>query len=308
MTNYHTWNTRCDKMENNVNLNLLNVLILLKTHRNMRTVAKILGKSESAISKDISKLRKEFGDDLFIKTQEGFVPTYYLSQIYPELELAYTQLISIVNKPIDFQPNLYRKLISIAIADAEYDRMVSLLYPKLAEHFPQAKFSFVSWNPDSLEDIRQGKIDCGIHLQNERYSKDFYQKTLKVDQMVTAVHKKHDVGSWNSVKDIPFVFIDVPGWNDFNYQFTDILPKEYREHISHTVRVDKLASALDMAAKARVAIQCPTRYLSEDFTVIPYPQEIRFDIAYSFYCLQTKRHSPLTKLLKNIISDCYQKC
>lgn len=292
-------------MENNINLNLLNVLILLKTHRNMRTVAKILGKSESAISKDISKLRKEFGDDLFIKTQEGFIPTFYLSQIFPELESAYTQLISIVNKPIEFQPHLYQELICIAIADAEYDRMVSLLYPKLAEHFPLAKFSFISWNPESLEELRQGKIDCGIHLQNECCSKDFYQKTLKVDQMVAAVHKKYNIESWNSLKDIPYVFIDVPGWNDFNYRFTDILPKEHREHVSYVVRVDKIASALEIATTSKVAIQCPTRYLSEDFTVIPYPQDIRFDIAYSFYCLQTKRHSPLNKLLRNIISLCY---
>ncbi|MBO2656068.1 LysR family transcriptional regulator [Shewanella algae] len=292
-------------MESNVNLNLLNVLILLKTHRNMRTVAKVLGKSESAISKDISKLRKGFGDDLFIKTQEGFKPTYYLSQIFPELESAYTQLTSIVSKPIEFQPHLYQKLISIAIADAEYDRMVTLLYPKLTEHFPQAKLNFITWNPDSLEDLRQGKIDCGIHLQNKNYSKDLYQKTLKVDQMVTAVHKKHGVDSWNGVKHVPYVFIDVPGWNDFNYWFEKILPKEHKEHMSYIVRVDKLASALDIATKTKVAIQCPTRYLSEDFTVIPYPQNIRLDIAYSFYCLQTKRHSPLNKLLRYIINQCY---
>ncbi|EGQ8146531.1 LysR family transcriptional regulator, partial [Vibrio parahaemolyticus] len=38
-------------MENRVNLNLINILILLKKYKSMRVVAKILGKSESAISK-----------------------------------------------------------------------------------------------------------------------------------------------------------------------------------------------------------------------------------------------------------------
>ncbi|WP_323217435.1 hypothetical protein [Vibrio parahaemolyticus] len=37
-----------------MNLNLINLLILLKKHKSMRIVAKILGKSESAISMRIS--------------------------------------------------------------------------------------------------------------------------------------------------------------------------------------------------------------------------------------------------------------
>ncbi|TOK65463.1 LysR family transcriptional regulator, partial [Vibrio parahaemolyticus] len=73
-------------MENRVNLNLINILILLKKYKSMRVVAKILGKSESAISKDVSKLSNEFSEVLFVKTKNGFEPSYYLEQIYPELE------------------------------------------------------------------------------------------------------------------------------------------------------------------------------------------------------------------------------
>ncbi|EGQ8045197.1 LysR family transcriptional regulator, partial [Vibrio parahaemolyticus] len=76
-------------MENNVNLNLIRTLILLKKHKNMRTVAKILDKSESAISKDISKLNKEFAKELFIRTRNGFEASYYLEQIFQELEFTY---------------------------------------------------------------------------------------------------------------------------------------------------------------------------------------------------------------------------
>ncbi|ENO8417358.1 LysR family transcriptional regulator [Vibrio mimicus] len=307
MTINHAWNTRCDKMENRVNLNLINTLILLKKYRSMRTVAKILGKSESAVSKDLSKLRNEFSDNLFIKTQNGFEPTHYLEQIYDDLESAYLLLVGVVNKPIEFQPHLYQELITIAIADAEYDRIVNLLYPKLFAQFPQAKLNFVTWKQDSLENLLQGKIDCGIHLQNESYSKDFYQKTLKKDQIVTAIHKQHGITQWDEAKNLPFVFIDVPGWNEFSYRFEEVLPKENKEDVTYVVRVDKLASALNIAANTKVAIQSPTQYLSDEFTVIPYPKGVSFDIAYSFYCLQTKRHSPLIQRVSDIISQCYQE-
>ncbi|MCF7362275.1 LysR family transcriptional regulator [Vibrio sp. A1-b2] len=271
----------------------------------MRTVAKVLGKSESAVSKDLSKLRNEFSDSLFIKTQNGFEATHYLDEIYDDLESAYFQLVNVVNKPIEFQPHLYQDLITIAIADAEYDHIVSHLYPKLMKYFPKAKFNFVTWKQESLENLLQGNIDCGVHLQNDSYSKDFYQKTLKVDQIVTAVHKQFGITQWQETKQLPFVFIDVPGWNEFSYRFEDILPKEHKQDITYCVRVDKLASALSIAANSRTAIQCPTRYLDDDFSVIPYPKGVSFDVAYSFYCLQTKRHSPLIQLLHQLINECY---
>ena len=292
-------------MENKVNLNLINTLILLKKHRSMRTVAKVLGKSESAVSKDLSKLRNEFSDSLFIKTQNGFEATHYLDEIYDDLESAYFQLVNVVNKPIEFQPHLYQDLITIAIADAEYDHIVSHLYPKLMKYFPKAKFNFVTWKQESLENLLQGSIDCGVHLQNDSYSKDFYQKTLKVDQIVTAVHKQFGITQWQETKQLPFVFIDVPGWNEFSYRFEEILPKEHKQDVSYCVRVDKLTSAMNIATNSMVAIQCPTRYLSNDFSVIPYPKGVSFDVAYSFYCLQTKRHSPLIQLLHQLIRECY---
>lgn len=307
MTNNQTWNTKCDKMENSVNLNLINLLILLKKHRSMRVVAKILGKSESAISKDLSKLRNEFSDNLFIKTQSGFEATHYLEQIYPELESTYLKLISIVNKPIEFQPQQYDELITIAIAEAEYEHIITSLYPQLIEQFPKAKLKFITWNYDSVDKMRAGEITCGIHLQNERFSKDLYQKALQVEKMVAAVHKRYQIKHWDEIKKLPFVFIDVPAWNELNYQFKEVLPKVYSSDILYNVRVDRLKSALDIATQSKVALQIPANYLTDDFSIVPYPENIDFKIAYSFYCLQTEKNNPLVQILQKLISGCYVK-
>ncbi|MFG6212823.1 LysR family transcriptional regulator, partial [Vibrio parahaemolyticus] len=174
-----------------MNLNLINILILLKKYKSMRVVAKILGKSESAISKDVSKLSNEFSEVLFVKTKNGFEPSYYLEQIYPELEASYLQLVRVVNKPIDFEPLEYRELIHIVITEAEYERVVASLYPKLINQFPKAKLKLSTWNQDSLESLLKGNVDCAIHLQNERIPKDIYQTTLKIDQISAAIHRKH---------------------------------------------------------------------------------------------------------------------
>ncbi|EGQ7895797.1 LysR family transcriptional regulator [Vibrio parahaemolyticus] len=292
-------------MENRVNLNLINLLILLKKHKSMRIVAKILGKSESAISKDVAKLSNEFSEVLFVKTKNGFEPSYYLEQIYPELEASYLQLVRVVNKPIEFEPLEYRELIHIVITEAEYERVVASLYPKLVNQFPKAKLKLSTWNQDSLESLLQGNVDCAIHLQNERIPKDIYQTTLKIDQISAAIHRKHQIDTWDELKKIPFVFIDVPSWNEFNYRFEEILTPESRGDISYKIRVDKLKSALDIAEKSKIAIQLPLRYLNDNFKIIPYPNDVSFNIAYSFYCRQTEKHSPLITILQEMIEDCY---
>lgn len=273
----------------------------------MRIVAKILGKSESAISKDLSKLRNEFSDNLFVKTQNGFQATHYLEQIYPDLESTYLKLISIVNQPIEFQPSQYQELITIAIAEAEYERIVSILHPKLIEQFPRAKLKFITWNTDSLSKMMEGEITCGIHLQNERFSKDIYQKVLQATEIVAAVHERYHIMHWDEIKRLPFVFIDVPAWNELSYQFKDILPKAYSSDISYSVRVDRLKSALDIASKAKLAIQVPATFLDSDFIIVPYPEDIEFNVAYSFYCLQTEKHNPLVQILQKMINQCYLK-
>ena len=292
-------------MENRVNLNLINLLILLKKHKSMRIVAKIIGKSESAISKDVAKLSNEFSEVLFVKTKNGFEPSYYLEQIYPELEASYLKLVNVVNKPIKFEPLEYRELIHIVITDAEYERVVACLYPKLIRKFPKAKLKLSTWNQDSLEALLQGDVDCAIHLQNERIPKDIYQKTIKTDEIVAVVHKEHQIDTWDELKKIPFVFIDVPSWNEFSYRYEEILPAESRRDISYKIRVDKLKSALDIAEQSKIAIQLPKRYLSDNFKIIPYPNNVNFNIAYSFYCRRTEKHNPLIKMIQKMVEDCY---
>lgn len=293
-------------MENKVNLNLLNIIILLKMHKSMRMVAKILGKSESAISKDLSKLRSEFSDELFIKTKNGFEPTYFLNQIYKDLENVYMKLIELVNTPVNFDPENYTNTISIAIAEPEYDYIVDRLYPRLVQKFPKAKFCFEVWNRNSLNNILCGKVLCGIHFQNENLSKDMCQKTLKVEQIVTAVHKSHNITHWSQIKQTPFIYVDVPGWNDYQPRYQDYLPIELWKDISYAVTVGTSKSALNILSQSKLAVQAPIKYLDDNFSIIPYPSGATFNTAYTFYCPQIEKQSPLINHIYSILLEVYE--
>lgn len=58
-----------------LDLNLLRVLDALLTHQNVTIAARHVGLSQSALSNALARLRKHFGDPLFVKTGKGMLPT-----------------------------------------------------------------------------------------------------------------------------------------------------------------------------------------------------------------------------------------
>ena len=62
-------------------LNLLVVLHQLLTHRRVSRVAELLGLTQPAVCNALSRLRALFGDELFVRTGGGMVPTPYADQL-----------------------------------------------------------------------------------------------------------------------------------------------------------------------------------------------------------------------------------
>ncbi|SLK10347.1 regulatory helix-turn-helix protein, lysR family [Novosphingobium mathurense] len=66
-----------------LDLNLIVVFDALLKHRNVSRAAEELCRSQSAISHALARLRKHFGDDLFVKVQDGIVPTTRALELEP---------------------------------------------------------------------------------------------------------------------------------------------------------------------------------------------------------------------------------
>ncbi|MFD2017323.1 LysR family transcriptional regulator [Vibrio olivae] len=52
-------------------LELMKTMVLLYNHPNLKKVGDILNKSESAVSRDITKLRERLNDPIFIRSAQG---------------------------------------------------------------------------------------------------------------------------------------------------------------------------------------------------------------------------------------------
>ena len=64
-----------------IDLNLLVVFNQLLAERRVSKVADKLGISQPAVSNALARLRKLFGDELFLRTQNGMEPTPFADQL-----------------------------------------------------------------------------------------------------------------------------------------------------------------------------------------------------------------------------------
>jgi predicted transcriptional regulator len=84
-----------------IDLNLLVVFNQLLIERRVSKVADNLGVSQPAVSNSLAKLRKLFGDELFLRTPKGMEPTPYADQLAESVSYALELLETLVLQPLN---------------------------------------------------------------------------------------------------------------------------------------------------------------------------------------------------------------
>lgn len=113
------------------NLNHLVVLAVLLDETNVSRAAKRLGLSQSATSHALASLRREFGDELLVRTNRGMVPTEYGARLRPELKAALSELSHALMSPARFDAK--SSVLSFTVATADF--LAAALGRELAHQF-----------------------------------------------------------------------------------------------------------------------------------------------------------------------------
>lgn len=97
----------------NLNLDIQNIVVLKKMYelRNVKLVAEALGKTSGAISKNLTKLKSQLDDPLFIQTKQGFEPTAFVEANMDNFENILSYADSIKHR--EFSPHTLRESVCI---------------------------------------------------------------------------------------------------------------------------------------------------------------------------------------------------
>ncbi len=146
-----------------LDLNLFVVFDALLRHRNVSRAAQSLGRSQSAVSHALSRLREHFGDELFIKTNEGVIATDRAL----ELEDAVSQFVrhaeAALVRQAAFDPTQSTRRITLSISDMGELTVLPGLLAHLRRKAPNCTLRTVSvWGEPLEEMLAAGEIDLAI--------------------------------------------------------------------------------------------------------------------------------------------------
>lgn len=200
-------------MNKELDLNLLKILVLLEKHRQLKPVARALGKSEASISKYLARLRLQLNDELFIRHPHHLEPTDFLIQQLPDIVESLDQLeICLVRS--EFRPENYDKEITISLPQVAQYSFGHYLAIELMTQFPKAHITITTNNDHTVEEILLGKVDVQLHYFNDELPKSIYQHFIGYAPVVVVVPDELDITNVEQATQLPFVLLEMVGWKD----------------------------------------------------------------------------------------------
>lgn len=148
-----------------LDLNLLRVLHGLQRERSVSRVAEQLGVGQPAVSNALARLRRQLGDELFVRTPQGMQPTPRAERLAQGVGQALALLQSALAERALFTPAQATRAFCIGMTDIGEIVFLPPLLARLAELAPQATLSTVRNTAVNLaQALAEGSVDLAIGL------------------------------------------------------------------------------------------------------------------------------------------------
>lgn len=174
-----------------VDLNLLIALDVLLRERNVTRAAARLGLSQSAMSHALRRMRNLFGDQLFVSTPRGVLPTPRAEELAGPIERILKEVEHVLDRPRFDPATAQRKFLIIA---SDYSQFVILprLVSYFAQHAPGIDLAFRTAPSMVFQKLERGDADLAVG-RFDADMEDGYRQELFHEEFVCMVRADHPV-------------------------------------------------------------------------------------------------------------------
>ena len=146
-----------------LDLNLLVAFDALLAERSVTKAAKRIGLGQSAMSHNLARLRRLFGDELFTRGADGMRPTPRALALADPVRTALGKIQSAVLQSDAFDPGTANRVFRIGLADSIEVAILPALVERLRSEAPEVSLRLRSANrSDVLGELDTGQLDFGI--------------------------------------------------------------------------------------------------------------------------------------------------
>jgi DNA-binding transcriptional LysR family regulator len=174
-----------------IDLNLLVALDALLDEQNVTRAAKRLALTQPTVSAMLARLRKVFGDPLFVRTQRGILPTPRASALAPLLKQWLAEGRALVAEEL-FDPATAEFTASISANDYIQSALVVPFAKRLRREAPQARLAVRSSQFSDIPSmLADGELDLCLTTGPEIPSLDLPARVLYEERYVCVVRSAH---------------------------------------------------------------------------------------------------------------------
>ena len=293
-----------------IDLNQLVLLQQLMVERRVSKVAENLGLTQPAISNTLAKMRRTFGDDLFVRTPAGMVPTPFAEQLAEPVAQALALIHGGLNRQARFDPASVQRSVTIGMTDIGEIVFLPKLVERLGREAPGVVLSTVRNAAVNLrDDMTTGKVDLAIGLL-PLLKGGFFQRRLFKQRYVCLFRRGHRIdkkkltlADFSAAEHLVVVSAGTGhGKVDERLQRAGI-DRVVRLTVPHFVGVGHILQGTDMVATVPERL---AERLSAPFglTYLPHPVKLP-EVAINLFWHAKVHRSPAHQWLRDVVVELF---
>jgi DNA-binding transcriptional LysR family regulator len=151
------------KNDTDIELRHLRAFEVLLRERNLSRAADALGLGQPALSKTLARLRRYFGDPLFVRTGNGMEPTTKALELESAVRALLDNAVTLRAHHRPFDPAHSGREFTLSVVDAGLARLLPRLLTFLERHAPAVRVRIVPIELEGLEAaLEAGHIDFAL--------------------------------------------------------------------------------------------------------------------------------------------------
>lgn len=172
---------------NQIDLNLLHVFHMLMEERSVTRAAMRAGRSQSAVSHSLNKLRAIFKDELFYREGRRMEPTPRSIELAATISGALGDIQDAIDRHWHFDAAQTHRNFRIGLLDYTGALYLPLLIDEFSRRAPHASLNIIhAREQDILNMFKGGELECAIVGNPNTRPGDFSEQLLAIDRMVCA--------------------------------------------------------------------------------------------------------------------------
>ena len=200
-----------------IDLNLLVAFDALMSERNVTRAATQVGVSQPAMSAALSRLRKLFGDPLFLRSADGLLPTPRARDLSGPIGEALRQIEATLVKKPRFVPGKAALTFKLGLSDYPATVLLPSLLEALEKQAPGVSVNVHAFHhrDHAVDLLDAGAIDAAIGVAPRQLDGRIMTRPVLRDEFVTIVARDHPVArrgmSMEGYLALPHVLISPEG-------------------------------------------------------------------------------------------------